>query len=85
MKTFNYTVKGEERIHARPAGLLVKEASNFKSSIKIALGEKSVDAKKLFGIMGLGVKSGDTVTIIAEGDDEVDAAVKLEELMKSTW
>ena len=35
MKTFDYTVKDELGIHARPAGLLVKEAKNFTSKITI--------------------------------------------------
>lgn len=29
MKTFEYTIKDELGIHARPAGMLVKEAKNF--------------------------------------------------------
>ena len=35
MKTFTYTIKDEIGIHARPAGMLVKEAKNFKSEILI--------------------------------------------------
>ena len=42
MKTFDYTVKDELGIHARPAGLLVKEAKNFTSKITIKKGEKEV-------------------------------------------
>ena len=85
MKTFDYVIKDELGIHARPAGLLVKEAGGYKSSIKIAKGEKSADAKKIFGIMGLGAKCGDTVTLTIEGEDEEEAAAKLEEFMKTIW
>ena len=46
MKTFDYTVKDELGIHARPAGLLVKEAKNFTSKITIKKGEKEVDATR---------------------------------------
>ena len=84
MKTFNYLVK-EQRVHARPAGLLVKEAGAFKSSVTISKDGNSADAKKIFGIMKIGVKCGDTVTLIIEGEDEEQAAVRLEELMKETW
>ena len=38
MKTFDYTVKDELGIHARPAGLLVKEAKNLTSKINIKKG-----------------------------------------------
>ena len=34
MKTFNYTIKDEVGIHARPAGLLAKKAKEFESTIK---------------------------------------------------
>ena len=71
MKTFDYTVKDELGIHARPAGLLVKEAKNFTSKITIKKGEKEVDATR---VMALGVKQGETVTVNVDGADE-DAAV----------
>ena len=35
MKTFDYTIKDELGIHARPAGLLVKEAKKFESACTI--------------------------------------------------
>lgn len=73
MKSFDYTIKDEIGIHARPAGLLVKCAAEFSSAVTISKGEKNADAKKLFAVMGLGVKFGDTVTICANGEDETAA------------
>lgn len=35
MKKFEYKVKDEVGIHARPAGLLVKEAKKFQSRITL--------------------------------------------------
>ena len=61
MKTVEYTITDELGIHARPAGMLVKEAAQFKSSIKIAGPKKEVDAKRIMGVMSMGVKQGDTV------------------------
>ena len=55
MKEFKYIITDPEGIHARPAGELVKAAKGFASAIKITKGEKSADAKKIFGLMGLGV------------------------------
>ena len=71
MKTFDYTVKDELGIHARPAGLLVKD---FTSKITIKKGEKEVDATRVMAVMALGVKQGETVTVNVDGADE-DAAV----------
>jgi phosphocarrier protein HPr len=73
MKEFNYTIKDELGIHARPAGLLVKEAGQYNSSIVIQKGEKSADAKRLFALMSLAVKKDDQVTVRIEGDDEAAA------------
>ncbi|MGN0163264.1 MAG: HPr family phosphocarrier protein [Candidatus Ornithomonoglobus sp.] len=75
MKTFEYTIKDELGIHARPAGLLVKAAKGLDSKVTIEKDGKSADASKLFAIMGLGVKNADTVKVSVEGGDE-DASVK---------
>ena len=40
MKEFKYVITDELGIHARPAGLFVKEAAKFQSDIKIKKGEK---------------------------------------------
>lgn len=73
MKKFNYVIQDEIGIHARPAGLLVKEAKNYESKIVINANGKSAEATKLMAVMGLGVKNGQTVEIAVEGADE-DAA-----------
>lgn len=73
MKSFSYTVKDELGIHARPAGMLVKEVKNFQSKVTLERDGKSVDASRLMAVMGMGVKKDQTVTVTVEGDDE-DAA-----------
>ena len=73
MQKFEYVIKDEVGIHARPAGLLVKVAKKYQSEIRIVKDGKSAAATKLMAIMGLGVKCGDTVAIEVEGADE-DAA-----------
>ncbi len=73
MKIFTYVINDTLGIHARPAGLLVKEASKFNCSITLEKSEKSANAKGLFAIMGLAVKCGEEVTVRCDGEDE-DAA-----------
>ena len=82
MKEFKYVITDPEGIHARPAGILVKQAAGYQSSVKIAKGEKSADAKRIFGVMGLGVKTGEEITITVEGVDEDTAAAELETFFK---
>lgn len=70
MKNFEYTIKDELGIHARPAGLLAKEAKKYESVVTITKDGKSAQATKLMAIMALAVKNGNTVTVTVEGADE---------------
>ncbi|MGI6031235.1 MAG: HPr family phosphocarrier protein [Eubacteriales bacterium] len=83
MKTFAYTIQDAQGIHARPAGLLVKEAAKFTSAIKLEKGGKSADAKRLFAVMGLAAKQGETLNVTVEGADEEAAATALETFLKN--
>lgn len=73
MKEFNYVIKDAEGIHARPAGLFVKAAAAFPCSITIEKDGKSVDAKRILGVMGLGVKCGQEIILRADGEQENEA------------
>lgn len=70
MKTFSYVIKDEIGIHARPAGMLVKEAKKYESRIILKKNGKAADAAKLMAVMGLGVKCGETVEVEITGADE---------------
>ncbi len=70
MKSFEFVVRDELGIHARPAGMLVKAAKEYDSKITITKGEKTVEATKLMAIMSMGIKQGETVTVAVEGGDE---------------
>ena len=70
MKSFNYVITDEIGIHARPAGLLVKEAKKYASKVVIKANGKSAEATRLMAIMGMGVKCGQTVEVEVTGDDE---------------
>lgn len=83
MKEFTYVITDELGIHARPAGLLVKEAGKFQADIKIKKGEKTADAKRIFGIMGLAAKKGDEIVMTADGADEAEAIAAIEEFLKA--
>jgi len=83
MKEFTYVITDKEGIHARPAGALVKEAAAFPCSVTIAKGDKEVDAKRIFGVMGLGVKCGEEITVRTDGEKEDEAIAALEAFLKS--
>nr|WP_318685192.1 HPr family phosphocarrier protein [uncultured Acetatifactor sp.] len=82
MKEFEHTVQNELGMHARPAGLLVKKAGEFSSSVTVDNGEKKVDAKKIMSLMMLGAKKGHTLKFSVEGSDEEEAAKALQMFVK---
>jgi phosphocarrier protein len=85
MKQFNFTVHDEYGIHARPAGLLVREAQKFTSDIQAICEDKTIDLKRLFSVMEAGIKQGDHIIITASGEDEVLAAQSLEKFVKANF
>lgn len=84
MKTVEYTITDPVGLHARPAGLLVKKAAAFKSSVAVKNLEtgKSADAKRIMGVMSLGVKQGNKIELSIEGEDEDTAKTELEAFLK---
>lgn len=82
MKEFTYVITDKEGIHARPAGELVKLAKEYTSTVSVIKKGKKADAKKVFGLMGLGVKNGMEITVQIEGEDEDAAAAAVEAFLK---
>lgn len=83
MKTIQYTITDREGIHARPAGLLVKQANKFQSDITLQKDGQTADAKRIFSVMGLAAKQGQVVTVTAEGPDEEAAVQAIEKCLKA--
>lgn len=81
------TVKilNEEGLHARPAGVFVKTASQFLSEIKIEVNGKRSNAKSIMNLLSLGLKKGNEVKIIANGADEKEAIEALVDLVNSRF
>lgn len=82
MKQFSYIIKDENGLHARPAGMLTKEAKKYQSAVTISCNGKSAAAGKLMAIMGMGVKRGDSVEVTIEGADEDTAAAELQKFFR---
>ena len=73
MREFDYVIKDETGIHARPAGLLAKTARELESTVTISKGEKSAVVTKIMAVMGMSIRCGDTVKITIEGGNEEHA------------
>lgn len=83
MKQFQYVISDPVGIHARPAGLLAKQAKTLDSTITITKDDgKSAVATKLMAVMGLGIKGGSTITITVEGGDEEANVAVMEQFFR---
>ena len=78
MKEFTYTITDAAGLHARPAGLLVKQAKNYVSRITVCANGKTCEATRLMALMAMCVKCGTTVRITVEGEDEQTCAAEME-------
>ncbi len=84
MKQFQFTIRDELGIHARPAGLLAKLAKEYKgTTVTVTKGENTIKASQLMKLMGLGAKRGDEVIVAADGPDEDAAIEKLKEFFEA--
>ena len=82
MKSFEYVIQDELGLHARPAGLLVKEAKQFASKINLTKDGKTVSATQLMMLMSMGAKRGATITVTVEGEDEDVACAAIEKFFR---
>jgi phosphocarrier protein HPr len=74
------TVGSKSGLHARPAKLFVQAAAKQPVKVMITAGERTVDARSMLGVLSLGVNTGGSVTLAAEGegaDAVLDTLVKL--------
>lgn len=83
MQSITYTITDPEGFHARPAGMFVKKCKEFDCTIEVVKAGKRADARKMFGLMGLGIKGGDTIDVEINGAQEAEAAQAIEEFLKS--
>jgi phosphocarrier protein HPr len=69
------TLSGD--LHARPAGAVAVAAGRFAATVSVTAGARTVDAKSVLGVMGLGATSGQQVTVSADGPDAAEAVTAL--------
>ncbi len=72
------TIQLSGGLEARPVAMLVQVASQHESSVYIEAEGKKVNAKSIMGMMSLALGTGETVKVIADGDDEKMALEDIE-------
>ena len=66
-------IKKPTGLHLRPAGILCKEAMQFKSLITFTFRDNTANAKSVLSVLGACVKCGDEIEFVCEGEDEQEA------------
>ncbi|MBI9050907.1 MAG: HPr family phosphocarrier protein [Anaerolineaceae bacterium] len=85
MKKVDITVKHQVGLHARPASLFVKTSQQYTSKITITFEDKTVNAKSILSILGLGVTKGAKISIAADGEDADTALNALKTLVENNF
>jgi phosphocarrier protein len=67
-------VTNPQGLHARPADLFVKTASQYQSTVEVIKDGERVDGKSILAILTLAVVAGSQLEIVATGPD-ADAAL----------
>ena len=83
MKEIKHVIADPLGLHARPAGLLVKEAAKNACNVTVAVNGTAVDAKRIMGVMKLAAKHGMELTLTFDGADEEAAAASMAEFLKA--
>lgn len=79
---FDAVIASPHGLHARPATALVEVAKSFAATIRIRHGNRAGDAKSLIAVLNLGVESGATIRVMAEGPDAIEALAALREAIE---
>ena len=70
-------IKNPTGLHLRPAGILCKDAMQFKSHITFRYRDNIANAKSVLSVLGACIKSGDEIELMCEGEDEEEATISL--------
>ncbi len=76
-------IKSANGLHARPAGIFAKKATEFQSAITVKSAKGSANAKSIMSIMSLGIDQGAEITIVADGTDETVAINELSKILEA--
>ncbi len=75
----------ESGLHARPAGILVKVASQFKSKVELEKNGVKKNAKSIMSLLSLGALHGDHLNLIIEGEDAEAAEMEIKKLFQNIF
>ncbi|MCA6085207.1 HPr family phosphocarrier protein [Candidatus Endomicrobiellum agilis] len=85
MKKKVIVVSNKMGLHARPAAMLVQTTNGYQSTVKILKDDFEVDAKSIMGVMTLAAGQGSELNFVADGPDENEVLIAIENLFESKF
>ncbi len=85
MKQFEFTLKNEHGLHARPAGLFIQVCNRFQCSVNLYKGDQKYNGKSMLGILKMAASKGDAIRIEADGADESEAIKAIQTLVDNNF
>lgn len=67
------TIKNPAGLYLNFAGVLCKEAMDYKSKINMIYGDTTINVKSILNVLGSNIRFNDSVEVICDGSDEQEA------------
>lgn len=83
MVSEKFVIENPAGLHARPAAEIVEQAKALNATVQIRKGDKTANASSIMSLLALGASVGDTVTVVAEGEDAASAVAALRTIMQA--
>jgi phosphocarrier protein HPr len=78
----DYRITAADGLHARPATNLIRLIKKYQSATSLKKGDKTVKLNSMLNILSMALQGGDTITILVEGEDEIEASAAIEAFFK---
>lgn len=81
----NLVIVNRLGLHARAAAKFVGTASHFASDISVERNGQRVNGKSIMGVMMLAASKGTTISLVVNGEDEIQASNAIEALIANRF
>lgn len=85
MITRTFTIVNPQGFHVRPTRTFVEKATTFPCDIFVIAKDKRMNGKSALGLMSLGLKKQDEVTLEIDGEREEEAMEELGKLLTAVY
>lgn len=84
-RTLEVTILNRNGLHARPAAMLVKISSRYRSEVWVEKDGERVNGKSIMGLMMLAAGKGSKLNFIAEGADADKVLEEIQQVIEARF